>query len=212
MRRRGNMNIQETLNILTKKPSNLALAFYKTNIFTYLKNKAKGNRTVADLLKFIGDKNSEVKDIEKKVYLKDLIKNVELEDVNNILKRISKLPESFKDKYEVESVKAKVGYRFVSGMGYPSPIENGFLLHHTYGIPYISGESVKGLVRFMYIYKRFLEEDVSKEKLEEAKKRIRNIEERNYKEKELKDTEKRFIKLFGNQREEGKVIFFDAYP
>ena len=36
---------------------------------------------------------------------------------------------------------------FVSGLGRSHPIENGFAFHHTLGVPYLPGSSVKGLVR-----------------------------------------------------------------
>ncbi len=36
---------------------------------------------------------------------------------------------------------------FVTGLGRPHPVENGFCWHHTLGVPYLPGSSVKGLVR-----------------------------------------------------------------
>ncbi|MEO3430168.1 type III-B CRISPR module RAMP protein Cmr6 [Pelagibius sp. CAU 1746] len=36
---------------------------------------------------------------------------------------------------------------FVTGMGLAHPLENGFLWHHTLGIPYLPGPSVKGMIR-----------------------------------------------------------------
>lgn len=36
---------------------------------------------------------------------------------------------------------------FLTGIGLSHPIENGFLWHHTLGVPYLPGSSVKGLVR-----------------------------------------------------------------
>jgi CRISPR-associated protein Cmr6 len=38
-------------------------------------------------------------------------------------------------------------YHFVSGMGYPHPVENGFAWHPILGVPYLTGSTVKGLVR-----------------------------------------------------------------
>ena len=35
---------------------------------------------------------------------------------------------------------------FVTGLGRDHPVENGFLWHHTLGIPYLPGSSVKGMV------------------------------------------------------------------
>ncbi len=36
--------------------------------------------------------------------------------------------------------------RFVTGLGRSHPVENGFAWHHTLGVPYLPGSSVKGLV------------------------------------------------------------------
>ena len=36
---------------------------------------------------------------------------------------------------------------FVTGMGLAHPVENGFLWHHTLGVPYLPGSSIKGMIR-----------------------------------------------------------------
>ena len=36
---------------------------------------------------------------------------------------------------------------FVSGLGRDHPVENGFAWHHTLGVPYLPGSSIKGMVR-----------------------------------------------------------------
>jgi CRISPR-associated protein Cmr6 len=36
---------------------------------------------------------------------------------------------------------------FITGMGLSHPVENGFLWHHTLGIPYLPGSSIKGMIR-----------------------------------------------------------------
>ena len=38
-------------------------------------------------------------------------------------------------------------YTFVTGLGREHPVENGFAWHHTLGVPYLPGSSVKGMVR-----------------------------------------------------------------
>ena len=38
-------------------------------------------------------------------------------------------------------------WHFVTGMGNPHPVENGFCWHPTLGVPYLAGSAVKGLVR-----------------------------------------------------------------
>jgi CRISPR-associated protein Cmr6 len=37
--------------------------------------------------------------------------------------------------------------RFVTGLGLSHPVENGFAWHHAYGVPYLPGSSVKGMIR-----------------------------------------------------------------
>ncbi|MFB6271713.1 MAG: type III-B CRISPR module RAMP protein Cmr6 [Salinibacter sp.] len=41
----------------------------------------------------------------------------------------------------------KSAYNFVTGLGRAHPVENGFAWHHTLGVPYLPGSSVKGMVR-----------------------------------------------------------------
>lgn len=41
----------------------------------------------------------------------------------------------------------KSSWHFVTGMGNPHPVENGFAWHPTLGVPYLTGAAVKGLVR-----------------------------------------------------------------
>lgn len=130
-------------------------------------------------------------------------------------------------------------YRLAIGMGYPSLIENGLLFHHTYGIPYIPGETLKGLARGVFllsVYEAIKEEKEFKERLsEEPLSLIENafISEESKKQedklkafiKSLKDIpvvfeeevkiEKPyefFRKVFGTQTKRGEVIFFDAFP
>ena len=38
-------------------------------------------------------------------------------------------------------------WHFVTGMGNPHPVENGFSWHQTLSVPYLMGSTVKGLVR-----------------------------------------------------------------
>lgn len=41
----------------------------------------------------------------------------------------------------------KTDWHFITGMGYPHPVENGLVWHPTLGVPYLSGAAVKGLLR-----------------------------------------------------------------
>ena len=79
---------------------------------------------------------------------------------------------------------------FVTGLGREHPVENGFLWHHTLGVPYLPGSSVKGMVR-AWIEQWADEKD--KEKREEI------------------------ARIFGpkqptEQPQVGEVVFLDAIP
>lgn len=41
----------------------------------------------------------------------------------------------------------KTDGRFMTGLGREHPVENGFAWHHTLGVPYLPGSSIKGLLR-----------------------------------------------------------------
>ncbi len=121
-----------------------------------------------------------------------------------------------------ESFRLKTAYRLVIGAGYPSFIENGFLFHHVYGIPYIPGETLKGLARAVFILSvaealkgetklSKIEEELSEE-VEGISYHIPekiNIILDNYTIEKPVET---FRKIFGSKKRRGQVIFFDAYP
>ncbi len=76
--------------------------------------------------------------------------------------------------------------RFVTGLGREHPIENGFAWHHTLGVPYLAGSSVKGVVRaWAQEWREVNEEDLA---------RIFGGASN------------------GDDRARGSVIFFDALP
>ncbi|GEM_PF-2151279 len=108
---------------------NLSLLFYKWGIWGL-------NRWEVDeaWIKDFGEKS-----INKKKFLSAILRKWELN--RGFKLELPKLPNM------KELGPLKVGYRLVIGMGYPSPVENGFLFHHTYGIPYIPGEALKGITR-----------------------------------------------------------------
>lgn len=85
-------------------------------------------------------------------------------------------------------VDATVDWRLIVGLGSEHVQETNMTLHHIYGIPYIPGSAVKGVLRHWW-----LQEDFN-----------------NNEEKALKD--KNFLSLFGSQERRGEVQFLDAYP
>jgi len=76
-------------------------------------------------------------------------------------------------------------WRLITGMGASSALEVGMILHHIYGVPYIPGSSLKGLLRY-YLHK-VAEWDVSG---------INNL----------------FGMSDGDNAAKGKIVFLDAFP
>jgi CRISPR-associated protein Cmr6 len=184
---------------------------------------------------FSQNQNLTEKDKDKKG--KDKGKDKRDEDVKKI-DYISKFKEKVQkpelplkvESYAVEKFRLKTAYRLVIGAGYPSFIENGFLFHHVYGIPYIPGETLKGLARTVFILsvveaikgkfnpskiEEELSEEAEKEISEEAKGIFHQIPDRiniildDY---TIENPVETFRKIFGSKKRRGQVIFFDAYP
>ncbi|SMF09810.1 type III-B CRISPR module RAMP protein Cmr6 [Desulfovibrio gilichinskyi] len=87
-------------------------------------------------------------------------------------------------------LEAKTGSRFISGLSYGAAMHVGFSLHHTYGVPYIPGSSVKGACKAIAMME-------AKESPEEDKtKQLKLINE-----------------IYGgDEGSNGEVIFLDAFP
>ena len=98
--------------------------------------------------------------------------------------------------------------RLVAGLGGASVFETSMTLHHVYGIPYLPGSSIKGLVRSWVIMNCFLPDE--KDTKEGARGKAAE-------KKAMKNP--LFAHIFGTdtngpgkKSHQGKVIFFDAYP
>ena len=100
--------------------------------------------------------------------------------------RINNLNLAGFEKKELKNI--KTDWRLVVGLGGGSVYETSMALHHIYGIPYIPGSAVKGVTRSWIIAEVF----------------------NNSEEDALNNPS--FIKIFGNQKHKGKVIFTDAFP
>lgn len=52
---------------------------------------------------------------------------------------------------------------FVTGLGRSHPVENGFAWHHTLGVPYLPGSSVKGMVRaWARLWKKVKDDEIGR--------------------------------------------------
>ncbi|MBN1182388.1 MAG: type III-B CRISPR module RAMP protein Cmr6 [Bacteroidales bacterium] len=87
-----------------------------------------------------------------------------------------------------------IDWRMIIGLGSASVYETGMTLHHIYGIPYIPGQAVKGVLRNYILNEKFSP----------------NGEQAHAEERAENDPD--FVKIFGSQKSAGHVIFFDAFP
>ena len=143
-------------------------------------------------------------ELDKKKFLDNLLKNLDDEYLKDGVHELKRSIDTAVSGFSYKEIEADVGYRFVMGMGYPSPVENGFLLHPVYGIPFISGESVKGLTRYVFCENLTKETDTKK-----LKENVEKLEEEKFEDEELQNL---YTHLFGTRNREGLIIYFDAYP
>ncbi|MCD6460476.1 type III-B CRISPR module RAMP protein Cmr6 [bacterium] len=87
-------------------------------------------------------------------------------------------------------------WHFVTGMGNPHPVENGFTWHPTLGVPYLPGSAVKGLLR------SWIEQWDEKDDKKRKEKLLRwfGSDHKNPKQRTNKEDHT------------GELIFFDALP
>jgi CRISPR-associated protein Cmr6 len=188
---------------------NPALLFNKLLIFEYIGDSKQQGKDKKGIDKGKDKRDEDVKKID---YIDKFKKKIRKEPIL--------LPEV--EGYAIEKFRLKTAYRLVIGAGYPSFIENGFLFHHVYGIPYIPGETLKGLARTVFIL------SVAEAVKEETK--LSNIEKQLSEEVEvisyqipkkiniilddyaIENPVETFRKIFGSKKRRGQVIFFDAYP
>lgn len=99
-------------------------------------------------------------------------------------------------------VDATVDWRLIVGLGGEHVQETSMTLHHIYGIPYIPGSAVKGVLNHWW----FQELQENKDFIDDKGK----VNE----DEALKDSDylDEYIKIFGSQKQRGEVRFLDAYP
>ena len=106
---------------------------------------------------------------------------------------------------ESESIILKPEWRMVIGLGNESVYETSMTLHHIYGIPYIPGSAIKGVVRSHIITEEFAQDGNGQIELKHA-------EERALKKQWFCDIFGCPKNSFYNESRQGKIIFFDAFP
>ena len=154
----------------------------KNHLYTELREVYKENDGKNKSLKI--DKFTNVFNLPKKLF----IYNDSNEYIKKINENINFIKKGLKDNYQWISFAGSVKDKVIIGLGGHSVYETDITFHHTYGIPYIPGQALKGLCR-NYIIKEHFEND---------------------EEKALE--EKTFRSLFGDKNNSGKVIFMDSFP
>jgi len=120
-----------------------------------------------------------------------------------------------KEGYNLQNFSVSLSWRLIISLGASHPQETSMTLHHIYGIPYIPGSAIKGVTRHWAVLK--FAEEMSKSgnikfeiAIEKVSKALENGEKMDLKVEDLEFNQ--LIEIFGTQKQEGKVIFFDAYP
>ena len=147
--------------------------------------------------------------------------------IKSFIEKYKSQIESLKSNYLIKDKVFKPEYKLIIGLGSPSVYEVSMTLHHIYGIPYIPGQAIKGVLR-NYVINEFFDLN-EEERLEIAKKISNNKELKNFedlgkeekqkvykeifKEKENKALKNELFKfVFGSQDNQGNIVFFDAFP
>lgn len=124
-------------------------------------------------------------------------------NILNEIKNNNKLIKgSLNSTYDFISFEGEISDKLVIGMGNVSTFETDITLHHTYGIPYIPGSAIKGVLR-NYIIENYSEKFCDS-----------NCDEKREKKAESNDV---FRSIFGGKNKkgkniQGKVIFMDSFP
>lgn len=117
---------------------------------------------------------------------------------NKIIEEQKKSAEVLFYQSEYKNLEKTLTDKLTIGLGIDSPYEAGINLHHIYGVPFIPGQALKGILRSYILQELFHEK-----------------EDDDPEAKAIKE-DKLFVWLFGsssdNTESAGNVTFFDAYP
>ncbi len=103
--------------------------------------------------------------------------------------------------FKLYCVDATVDWRLVVGLGSEHVQETSMTFHHIYGVPYIPGSAVKGMLNHWWF-----QELQEKKHYIDGKGNVKKTEA-------VQDSEYLdYIKIFGRQEQRGEVRFLDAFP
>lgn len=145
-------------------------------------------------------------------------------------KKFYKLQEWLWKSLNAEILVLKTKSRLVIGLGDESVYETSIRLHRNYGVPYIPGSALKGVTKHYAIYRLvdenyetlrdklkkgdFFELTGSVQKLieEPDDSKVSDFKSLSFNLKDEQITLEDLRKIFGTQKYEGSIIFFDAFP
>lgn len=141
------------------------------------------------LKKYVYDKDD---GISKNEYIKDDIE-LDYSNVKDLMKKNSSIIKLYCEHgYKIKDFSLQQNGRMVIGLGDADTRETTMTFHHTYGIPYIPGQAIKGILRSYIIYRCY----------DNDERKALGREE--------------FINIFGrsldDKSQKGNVVFFDAFP
>jgi CRISPR-associated protein Cmr6 len=210
---KAEMNIMDSPSLLFQK----YLPF--TDEAKIEKKKRDGRTETKDWLNF---KDEPISGDSKKLFLDKIVRYEVLfgkvrEFSEFFKKRVDKQKENLKNQhYEIilDDYKLKTASRLVVGLGAGHVLETSLTLHHIFGIPYIPGSALKGVVRMVNFWE--IAEKLNKksdEDIEKLQKQLYNDENSNS-DKNVSDKNDilKHKLLFGTQNFKGLLVFLDAYP
>lgn len=176
---------------------NLVKRYLYLDAVEYLKKNVSKNQI--DNHSLLINKFGNTLNLEKEYNIK--INKIQL--FNEINHNVENIKNNLKHRFEFISFDAEVLDKLIIGLGGHSVFENDITLHHIYGIPYIPGQAIKGVLR-NYIISKYFKGELSNGNDGKSK----------WEEEALKDN--RFINIFGGGNGEntsaGHVIFLDSFP
>jgi len=142
--------------------------------------------------------------------------------IKNFAKRIEKQradleKHGYENIFKIEKdkcLKLKTASRLVVGFGAGHVLETSLTLHHIFGIPYIPGSALKGVVRMVNFWE--IVEKLNKKSDEDIEKLQKQLYEDEISNSDKNDFDKKDILkhklLFGTQKFKALLVFLDAYP
>lgn len=195
-------NKQEIINIMELPLQTQYLTnFYTTNKVAdnYALAVQKFGRFVENKLEYMNAARTGL--FHKYGHNSDLIADLSNKQTRNL--------EILKETNEVVTLELKQHWRMALGLGNASVYNNGFTFHPVYGIPYIPGQNVKGIVR-SYIINEFYNEISPEVQLND---KIKSKKEH------MAELDPMFCHFFGCSHNsnnglarKGKLNFLDAFP